>query len=137
MGSILLQIHGWREPLPARRTRSSPGHAEMALEYRQRGELVIEAELPDLGAEEMAIWVADGVLFVRAARAAGPRPGDHVNDLRGGGFARDITLPPGAGAVRARYVGGRLEVRIALTGANRVPAGAVRIRAGARSPLPR
>lgn len=109
----------------------------MALEYRQRGDLVIEAELPDLTSDEMTVWVADGVLSVRAARAGGPRPGDHVNDLRGGGFARDITLPPGAGSVRARYAAGRLAVRVALTGAAGVPAGPIRIRTTPHTPLAR
>ena len=97
----------WR----ARRTVS------VALEFRQGGQLVIQAELPGLDPHrDVRVWIASDVLHIRASREFVAEPAEHASDLRFGTFVRDIALPPGtiAEQVSARYRGTTLEIRVPL-----------------------
>jgi HSP20 family protein len=86
----------------------------VALEYVEGGQLVIRADLPSLDPEvDIAISIAHDVLHICAHGHPGLRRDDHVSDLRGGTYDRQIALPPGTTEhhVRARYRAGQLEVR--------------------------
>lgn len=89
----------------------------MALEFRQGGQLVIQAELPGLNPhQDIRVWIANDVLHIRAMREFVAEPAEHASDLRFGTFVRDIALPPGTieGQVAAYYRGTTLEIRAPL-----------------------
>lgn len=89
----------------------------VALEFRQGGQLVIQAELPGLNPhQDIRVWIANDVLHIRAMREFVAEPAEHASDLRFGTFVRDIALPPGTieGQVAAYYRGTTLEIRAPL-----------------------
>lgn len=99
---------------PPRRTQRT---VSVALEFRQGGQLVIQAELPGLDPHrDIRVWIANDVLHIRASREFVAEPAEHASDLRFGTFVRDIALPPGTieEQVAARYRGTTLEIRAPL-----------------------
>jgi HSP20 family protein len=102
----------------------------MALEYRDRESLVVQADLPGIDPErDLHITISHDVLHIRASRESGPEPKDHPSDLRYGTFTRDIALPPGTAEdqVTAVYREGKLEVRAPVGSAHTVVAVTVRV----------
>ena len=86
----------------------------MAFEYEENENLIIQADLPGLDPDhDIAISIAHDVLLIRAHDHGGPVHGDHLSDLRGGVYERDIALPRGTAEdhVSAVYREGQLEVR--------------------------
>lgn len=83
----------------------------MAIEYRDKGQLIIQADLPGLRDGDLTVSITGDVLHIRAIRP--DASGDPTSDLRYGSFMRDIALPPNTDErdVSATYNGPMLEVR--------------------------
>lgn len=79
--------------------------------------LVLRADLPGLGRDDVAIEVKDGVLTIAGERKAEheeKKEGYHRVERSFGRFSRSLELPQGvdAGSVSAEFADGVLEVRI-------------------------
>ena len=86
----------------------------MAVEYKDRDGLVIQADLPGINPDrDVEVWITNDVLHIRASRPLGPEPQDHSSDLRYGSLSRDIALPAGTTEdhIQASYHDGQLEIR--------------------------
>jgi len=79
-------------------------------------DLVIEADLPAVAREDVALTIDDRTLTLRATRPAGNgSEGAHLrSERRHGEFARSFVLPTtvDAGGVRAAYVNGVLRITL-------------------------
>lgn len=90
-------------------------------EYQEDGTHVVKAELPGIDPDEdVDITVQDGVLRIRAERRQEEKTDDkdyYRQEIRYGGFARNIPLPGGADEkdVKADYTDGVLTVRLPIT----------------------
>ena len=82
--------------------------------------LVVRAEMPGIDPDTDAdIWVADGMLHIKAERRHEEREekeGTFRSEFSYGSFHRAVTLPKGAAAdeVTANYKDGVLEVRVPI-----------------------
>lgn len=79
--------------------------------------LVLTADLPGLGEDDISIEIKDGVLTIAGERRGGSEQngkGYHRVERSFGRFSRSLTLPAGidAGSVAAGFDRGVLEVRI-------------------------
>ena len=82
-----------------------------------KDELILTADLPGMGEEDISIEIKDGVLTVSGARESSEEREDrgyHRAERIFGRFSRSLTLPRGvdAEAVNADFDRGVLEVRI-------------------------
>ena len=87
----------------------------MALEFREGGSRVIQANLPRIDPDrDVEIWICNDILHIRARRIAGPEPAREHSDSQYGVFSKDIALPVGSAetSVSATYSGETLEVRV-------------------------
>jgi len=105
----------WFDTLPM---RLSPFEAMKVEEEMEDGVFVVRAEMPGINPEKDAeVWVADGMLHVRAERKQEKKEekeGIFRSEFSYGSFHRAVALPKGALAkdVKATYKDGVLEVRL-------------------------
>ncbi len=89
-------------------------------EFRDDGELVVRAELPDIDPEnDVEITLVDHALRISAERRQSEEHRDkrgYRSEFRYGSFSRTVRLPAGATEkdVKATYKDGILEVRVPL-----------------------
>jgi HSP20 family protein len=93
---------------------------------QEDGDIVVRAELPGVKQEDVDITLHDGVLTISGERKAEEQregSGYYVRERRYGSFRRSMTLPQGVdeSAIRARFDGGVLEVRVSGAAAVREP----------------
>ncbi|HZO70064.1 MAG TPA: Hsp20/alpha crystallin family protein [Kribbellaceae bacterium] len=84
--------------------------------FDEEGHFVMRAELPGIDPDkDVEIAVQDGVLTVRAERREEKKEGRR-SEFHYGTFRRSMTLPAGADVddVKATYIDGILEIRIAV-----------------------
>ncbi len=95
-----------------------PGTRRPALDVvREDDGLVLQVEVPEMGADEVSVEVQDGVLTIRGRHEDRTEEQDARlvrRERRVGAFARSVPLPPGvdAEAITATCEHGVLEVRL-------------------------
>ena len=87
--------------------------------FQRNGQLVVQAELPGVWAEDIDVVVADGLLTLSGERreeVETDRDGFRRTERRYGSFARSIALPEGARTeeIQASFRDGVLEITIPL-----------------------
>ncbi len=83
----------------------------MAEEFRDDKQLLVMADVPGLGPDQISVSITADILHISAQRTS--RVDVRGSDLRNGRFVRDIRLPPGTDewSVTATYADGVLEIR--------------------------
>jgi HSP20 family protein len=108
-------------PLAAQRSDAAQVEWLPALEISERdGKLVVQADLPGLGADDVTVEVTDGVLTLSGERLEERETGgDGVRrtERRYGRFSRSLALPEGAQTedIQASFRNGVLEITIPLS----------------------
>jgi len=103
---------------PLRWSNGSQGSPALPLDVTtSTDELVVEAALPGVKPEDVAITVEDGTLTISGTTAAERRAEDGsylVQEIRRGAFSRSVTLPSGleADKATATFEDGVLSLRI-------------------------
>ncbi|MEU7059125.1 Hsp20/alpha crystallin family protein [Streptomyces sp. NPDC046197] len=126
------EMPDWFESLPARFGMPTMGalYTVRVEDCTEGGRYVMRAELPGMSAEDIDVFIGDGVLTVQAERTEKDVTKNH-SEIRYGTMSRSVTLPPGANEddVTADYTDGMLTVSVGL-GAEKTEAKRVEIRHG-------
>ncbi len=87
--------------------------------FERDGQLVVRADLPGLGVEDITVEVLDNTLVIEGERhaVAGEERGGRYRELVYGSFRRVIPLPEGVSAenAEARFDSGVLEITLQLS----------------------
>lgn len=88
--------------------------------FQRKGELILRADLPGLGKDDVKIELADGAVTIEGERRderEGKREGFHNSERRYGKFHRRVQLPEGADleSVEASFRDGVLEITMPLS----------------------
>ena len=107
------EMPDWFENLPAR--FAGDLYTVRIEDYTENDRYVMRAELPGMAAEDIDVFLSDGVLTIQAERSEKDITKNH-SEIRYGSMSRSVSLPPGADEddVRADYTDGMLTVSVGL-----------------------